>query len=425
MRILSQRLKRGITSEYRAAYAITPRFMWVSGEYEDARAGRVDGSRAFLRARVHALQEAVRWGDVQIYFMAPGVISWMVPVVDQYRLIGGMAGGEVLADSQSGDVADAVDHLVRQGTSLEAARRYLAGLPAWSLSRCQEAADRLFQIVYQMTGFKPILLQEQKARAEQQKQIAEEALARKANGPRGFFGSGEKELLSLIRAGDRKGARKILNQILGGVFLQSANLTTIRALMIEMMGHLARRAVEDSPYFEPIMEKNLLWMGRIIEARDFEDLSRILRSALDEFMENIYEMGFASTNRHVSSAMSYVSQHYREPVTMVDIAKAAGLSTYRIAHLVKQQTGKSLIQHVLFLRISEARRLLNEKDMNCAEIALELGFCDQSYFTRQFRKFTGVSPARYRREATARPETKRTLHAVTRTPLFQRKQPKL
>ncbi len=49
-------------------------------------------------------------------------------------------------------------------------------------------------------------------------------------------------------------------------------------------------------------------------------------------------------------------------------------------------------------RIERARRLLLESDRSLAGIAEELGYCDQYFFNRQFKRVTGISPARFRRE---------------------------
>ncbi len=396
MKELSKRTLRTIASDYRRSFGIRPRFLSVSGTVDSQPGPGIDALSVVRKARLHALSEAVRWGEPYSFLLAPGVISWIVPVVDRYDLLGGMLGGEVLADSDSEDWSDAVDHLVRHGATRTETLAYLKKLPVWPQARCQQAVERLHHLVYQVTGFTPALLNEHHEHNLQQRQIAEEIhrskQARESNSP----ADGEQALLSLIRAGDRKGARKILNQVLGKMFLRSANLTVIRALMIEMMGYLVRRAVEDSPFLEPIMEKNHRWMARIIEASDFEDLTAVVRHALDDFMDNIYAMGYAATNPHVNAAMAYLGEHFREPVSLEDVAQATGLSTYRIAHLIKEQTGRSIIRHVHLLRVEEARKLLRDTAMECVDIALEVGFCDQSYLSRQFKKYTGVSPSRYR-----------------------------
>jgi AraC-like DNA-binding protein len=204
-------------------------------------------------------------------------------------------------------------------------------------------------------------------------------------------------LISLIRAGDRKGARRLLNKMLGAIFLSSPSLVVVRALMIELMGYLVRAAVQDSPYLEPLMEKNHAWMARIIEAPEFEALSNVLRDALDDFMNNVYLLGYTPTNAAVRAALDFITRNFAEPVTLEQVAAEAGLSTYRIAHLVKESTGKTVIQHVHRRRIQEAQRLLEKTSMSCTHIAYAVGFGDQSYFIKQFRKLTGLTPGRHRR----------------------------
>jgi len=54
------------------------------------------------------------------------------------------------------------------------------------------------------------------------------------------------------------------------------------------------------------------------------------------------------------------------------------------------------------MRIQEAQRLLEQSDLACTEIAYEVGFGDQSYFTKQFRQITGTTPAKHRRQHQAR-----------------------
>ena len=395
---LSKRSEQLIAREYRKAYSLPVRLLDTSGLVHGDQMLEIDRLATIREARAHALQEAVRWGECYSFFVAPGVLNWVVPVVDRYHLWGGVLAGNVIFEVREGNRDEAANHLIRSGATPAEAHGYLKSCSMWPQDRCQQAAEGLYKLVYQTTGLRPLLLQEQRERSQQQRQIAEEIHRRKQETDRQHTPIDEEQaLLSLMRAGDKKGARRILNQMLGRVFFLSANLTVIRALVIEMMGYLVRRAVEDSPFLEPIMERNHHWMAQIIEAEDFETLASVVRRALDDFMEGVYEMGYTAANRHVTNAMRYLNEHYREPVTLEAVAEATGVGVYRIAHLVKEKTGRSIIRHVHFLRIQEAKRMLEESDEDCAEIALSLGFYDQSYFTRQFRQYTGITPAKHRR----------------------------
>jgi AraC-like DNA-binding protein len=200
-----------------------------------------------------------------------------------------------------------------------------------------------------------------------------------------------------MKAGDQKGARRELNKTLGALFSHTADIRLIKAHVIEMMGYLVRSALEDSPHMSSLIEKNHAWMTQIIDAADFEALSNVVADALDDFMRNIYLQGHSRTNETVSRILNYLSDNFHETVTLETLSKEVGLSTFRIAHLVKEVTGKTVLQHIHQLRVQEAQRLLEQSDMNCTDIAYETGFGDQSYFIKQFRKWMGITPARYRR----------------------------
>ena len=66
------------------------------------------------------------------------------------------------------------------------------------------------------------------------------------------------------------------------------------------------------------------------------------------------------------------------------------------SHLVKDYTGSTVLQHLQQIRIQQARHLLERTDLSCTEVAYEVGYGDQSYFIKHFRRLTGTTPARYR-----------------------------
>ena len=145
---LSKRAQSLIARDYRARYGVRLRFVDADGALLDSAVGVVDRLAMVKRARVHALQESVRWGDSYLFFVTPGVTSWMVPVVDGYRLIGGVIGGEVLAEAVGDDGQESIEHLVQHGATVRHAREYLESLAVWPPSRCREAAEYLYRLVY-------------------------------------------------------------------------------------------------------------------------------------------------------------------------------------------------------------------------------------------------------------------------------------
>ena len=354
---------------------------------------------AAVQTRAYSLQEALHWGEPFVFYPVSGQVSWVAALVDQHTVRGGLLGGEVRPEGTS--LEESVAGLVEQGIALPAARLDAARLPAWPATRIRAAAIALEKIFYQVSGWKPLLLEENRIKAAQQRQIAEAIEHQKQNGQTVYPIDKERMLLSLIRAGDQNGARRVLNEMLGAMYLFSPKLAVLRARAIEMMGYLTRAAVEDSPLMEPLIERNHQWMQQLISAADFETLSHVLMQALDDFMQGIYAHGFNVYNPKVSRILDFVAQNYTKPITLAQVAAATELSVFRVSHLVKQCTGKTILQHIMQLRIQKARQLLERSSLSCSEIAYELGFCDQSYFIKHFKRLTGTTPRRYCRPAAA------------------------
>lgn len=93
----------------------------------------------------------------------------------------------------------------------------------------------------------------------------------------------------------------------------------------------------------------------------------------------------------------YIEEHYMEQVTLEEIARHVGLNESYLSSIFKKQVGKSLIDYLTYTRVQHARELLINRNKSVNEIAEEVGFNDAKYFTKRFKKYTGVSPNEYRK----------------------------
>ncbi len=392
---------------YTGQYGLRPFLIRMDGRNPAFKRGDLANLPVVIRARAYAIQEGIRWGESCVTFLMPNVVFWVVPLENQGRFEGALVGGEVLADRDPYSRIETVNHLAANGCPREAALRYVDSLPVWdSQERTREAAESLFALFYQISGWNPEQLQRNHTRQVQQRQIAEEIHQMKKGLHAASPLEEERRLLSLMKAGDLRAARGELNKALGGFFAQTSNLSLLRAQLIEMMGYLVRAAVEDNPAMGPMIQSNHRWMTRIIEANDFEELSRAVQEALDDFMGKMALHGHTRAGENVSRMLAWLSDHYHEPVTLNALAEAVGLSSFRVAHILKESTGKTMLQHVNRLRIQEAQRLLEGSGLSCADIAYETGFSDQSYFIKKFRSWMGVPPHRYRKMLRSRSAAK-------------------
>jgi AraC family transcriptional regulator len=96
--------------------------------------------------------------------------------------------------------------------------------------------------------------------------------------------------------------------------------------------------------------------------------------------------------------LEYIHGHFQRGLGLGELAGSVPLSPHRFCTLFAKSMGLTPHQYVLRQRIGTAKRLLATRRMSIAEVALTLGFANQSHFTDIFRKVTGITPRRYQQE---------------------------
>ena len=103
----------------------------------------------------------------------------------------------------------------------------------------------------------------------------------------------------------------------------------------------------------------------------------------------------SSSSQYVLAAIKYIQFNYSHDISVDDIAKAVGVSRSHLYRVFMSNVGQSPIDYLTHYRISEACSLLKNSTLSIAEIAVSVGFFDQSYFSRVFKKVKKVPPSKY------------------------------
>lgn len=94
----------------------------------------------------------------------------------------------------------------------------------------------------------------------------------------------------------------------------------------------------------------------------------------------------------------FIEANLEGEITLAAMASACGIGTKSFVRAFAATTGKSPYQYVIAARVERAKRLIEQNQQGLAEIALCCGFSHQEHLTRAFRKLTGQTPGRYRRD---------------------------
>lgn len=99
----------------------------------------------------------------------------------------------------------------------------------------------------------------------------------------------------------------------------------------------------------------------------------------------------------VQRMQDYIEAHIQDPITLSDLARAAGYSQWHAARVFKELTGKAPFEYVRALRLTRAALLLRAEQPRIVDVAFDFVFASHEGFTRAFSKQFGVSPVEYRR----------------------------
>ncbi len=107
-------------------------------------------------------------------------------------------------------------------------------------------------------------------------------------------------------------------------------------------------------------------------------------------------MAFVTTDRHLLRARDLADARYSEPLTVDDLARAAGLSRAHFSRAFRRAFGVSPHEYLLTRRLERAAALLRTTDRQVADICFSVGLRSLGSFTTSFTRMFGVPPTAYR-----------------------------
>lgn len=111
-------------------------------------------------------------------------------------------------------------------------------------------------------------------------------------------------------------------------------------------------------------------------------------------------VGALSADKNVpklKAVLSFIRSHYDSPITLSDMAAAAGMSSKYFCYFFKEMTAKTPVECLTLYRIEKASRKLLHSDMSVTAVAYACGFNDLSYFIKTFKQVKGITPAQFRK----------------------------
>ena len=325
-----------------------------------------------------AIEEALRWGEPAVEPCSDGTILWAVPVMRNAKVIGGLvAAVEEEKVFPDGTMSAAVD--------------------------IRAACNDLRRIAEENNLTNAALLEARRLESNRERLRAEAIHTFKAGSSydmRAAYLFEEPMLLAAIRKGDRPQARAMLNRVLVAMIHRAGeNIELSKSFFMELVVMLTRTAVEAGGEPEELLGANYNSISQLAQIHSDEQLAGWLTEILERIMDSIHRHRKQSAPDMLSRALQFMNEHCCEDVSRDQAADAAYMSPSHFSRYFKKHIGQSFTEVLNQMRVDKSADMLANSDRDLKVIALETAFPDQSYFTKVFRRYRGMTPAEFRKQS--------------------------
>ncbi len=168
------------------------------------------------------------------------------------------------------------------------------------------------------------------------------------------------------------------------MFIASITLFT-RAAMDGGLGEELAFAMSDS------------YIQNVEDCTCFQEIDGLYQKALRDFTTAVAQKGKRHYSTVIQKAIHYIHIHLHEKITLENVSDYIGLSPCYLSRLFKKETGLSMVDYIQKERVESARNMLIYSEYSVSAISEYLHFSTQSYFIKIFRKYMGMTPAKYRK----------------------------
>ncbi|SDI47986.1 PocR ligand-binding domain-containing protein [Desulfosporosinus hippei] len=361
-----------------------------------------EGERKCQDSYKRANFEAAKWEEPYFFRCHAGLVIWAVPIMIQGVSRGSIICGQVLMWEPDHFFYQELKKLNAGIENFERLKNMACKLEVVSPLRSQAAADMLFVVVNHMIKRNINSLEEINATRLQQQQIRHEIEERKKNNlpelsDYDVYLKKERKFLRYIRLGDRTRANQTLQSLLTDLQSKTlGDLETIKVRIIELATLTSRAAVEGGANAERIMK---LLKDFNKEMEGFERVEKYfytIQRIVETFLESIFTLADKKHIAIVKNARDFIMENYALPLTVNDVAQHLFISPSHLSRLFREELDCTINDYLTRVRVEQAVEIMKKPEFSVAQVSKAVGFQNQSYFSKVFRKYIGVTPLTYK-----------------------------
>lgn len=353
-----------------------------------------------VSSHIYGMTEAERFGGKYIYFCPMGLTCFVSPIVgDDGTEAKITVGPFIMVEKEDFILCELEDRFRGDEEGMEFTCHELERVAYVSPEMVRELSTLLFMAV----GFMNNVSSANKMLEEENDTISQGQITtyimqlKQEEEPQKYPFALEKAFLKNIADGNKKEAQKQLNEIIGHIlFATGRNFELVKARIFELLVLIGRAAVESGVDPDRTLHINREFISLMPHLNNVEELCAWLSKITNEYIDSIFGFIDAKHSNAIHRCIQYIGAHFSEKISLEEMARMVYFSPSYLSRVFKEETGSSFNGYLNNIRIEKSKELLRKTNMHLSDIAQTVGFVDQSYFTKVFKKITGIAPNKYR-----------------------------
>lgn len=213
----------------------------------------------------------------------------------------------------------------------------------------------------------------------------------------------ERDLFAAFGNGDLEGVRVKAEEFLEWIFKKDPDdLNSMRLKVLELVLKAESEAFSAGAVnYAYNFRKDYLGQVNALASADQVRVWFIshMSSVTNEIKDRMEEQSEST----VTKAQKYIQENFPRDISLDDVSREVNVSPYYFSKLFKEEVGENFIDYLTNLRIGRAKEMLRDKNLTIREAGARAGYPDQNYFSRIFKKQTGMTPRQFREEERENP----------------------
>lgn len=185
------------------------------------------------------------------------------------------------------------------------------------------------------------------------------------------------------------------------ILVEGGNFDIIKMRLFELFVFLCQEAAAGGISLQKVFGVGFDPIEGLNKARTVDELEDWTKQILNHFATQVFTAVRTGLSDIITRAMAFIEENYAQKLTLRELSRQLHINESYLSKLFKKELDVNFTDYLNELRIHKSMQLIEETNLSLLEIAVQVGFEDQSYYTKIFKKVTGKTPKQYKNARSA------------------------